>query len=83
MNGKTFTYLLHLEGDNYYVGKTTDVLRRLTKHFSGGGSAWTKKHRPVGICGVWPGDIETSVYFIFKAIVGANSIRGAGYTRTV
>ena len=83
MKGDMVTYLLHLEGDNYYVGKTSDVLRRLTKHFSGGGSAWTKLHPPKSIMGVWSGDIETTLYYIIKSLYGADCVRGAGFTKSI
>ena len=82
MKGEMVTYLLHLEGDNYYIGRTTDVIRRLTKHFAGRGSQWTRLHRPISIMGIWPGDIESTVYFIAKALYGIDSVRGAGFSRS-
>ena len=59
------TYLLRLEGDRHYVGRSVDLSRRLTKHLEG--SAWTRKYPPVSICGVWSGDLESFVYFVIKA----------------
>ena len=37
-------YVLKLQGNKYYVGKTINPTYRLDDHFSEGGSAWTKKY---------------------------------------
>ena len=42
---KLFIYTLRLESKKYYVGKTTDLMRRLNEHQNGEGSAWTKKYK--------------------------------------
>ena len=39
-------YILELEDNFYYVGKTTNFANRLLEHLSGKGSEWTKLHRP-------------------------------------
>ena len=82
MKGELVTYLLECSGGNYYVGKSTDVVRRLTKHFSGGASAWTKKHPPVSIMGIYRNVSEQDLYFIAKSLYGADCVRGAGNTRS-
>lgn len=41
-------YVLELEGGYVYVGKAVDVQARLRDHRGGGGSAFTKAHRPTG-----------------------------------
>jgi len=45
----TNIYVLRLEGGRYYIGKSDNVMARYSQHLSGGGSAWTRKYRPVGI----------------------------------
>lgn len=40
-------YALRLEGDRYYVGKTTNFTARLNEHFTSGGSAWTRRYPPI------------------------------------
>ena len=40
-------YVLQCEKGKYYVGKTTDVMRRYEEHKSGKGSAWTNKYKPL------------------------------------
>lgn len=45
----TNIYILKLENDKYYIGRTNDVNFQLEKHFNGGESLWTKKYRPISI----------------------------------
>ena len=40
-------YVLKLEYDNYYVGESNDVKRRIWLHENGNGSAWTKKYNVI------------------------------------
>mgnify|MGYP002623480377 CR=1 FL=1 len=55
---KTMTtiYILELEGGYYYVGRTSNLERRLRDHSSGYGSAWTRKYKPVRVLRTIPGD---------------------------
>jgi len=41
---KEYIYILELNGGNYYVGKTKDIVKRFNDHKSQKGSAWTKQH---------------------------------------
>lgn len=41
-------YILKLEQEKYYVGKTKDIIRRYSEHINGKkGSLWTKKYKPL------------------------------------
>lgn len=42
----SFIYWLCLENDKYYVGRTSDIHRRIGQHFLGEGAKWTKLHKP-------------------------------------
>ena len=53
-----FVYILRLERGKYYVGLTTSPVRRCRQHFSGLGAAWTRKHGPLEILLVKPGNKE-------------------------
>ena len=44
-----FIYILELENNKYYVGKTTNTAFRLEQHFNNSGSQWTKKYKPIKI----------------------------------
>lgn len=42
-------YALRLEGDRYYIGRTSDSIIRIEQHMQGKGAQWTKLHAPVGL----------------------------------
>ncbi len=77
-------YVLLLEGDKYYVGKTNNLNRRLEEHFSGENSAeWTKLHRPVKVINVQPcnGDFdEVNVTKEYMSKFGIDNVRGGAYS---
>lgn len=43
----TTIYVLKLEDEKYYVGKTSNISNRFTQHIDGSGAAWTKKYKPI------------------------------------
>ena len=45
-SGHHWVYVLRLRGDKIAVGSTGNLTQRIADHFSGQGSAWTKKHPP-------------------------------------
>ena len=47
INETTQIYKLNLEGGKKYVGKTTNIDRRMNQHFSGNGAKVTKKFKPI------------------------------------
>ncbi|ARA71851.1 hypothetical protein BNJ_00004 [Kaumoebavirus] len=42
-----FVFVLKLKGNNYFVGITTDVDRRIQQHSEGKGAEWTRLHPPI------------------------------------
>lgn len=44
-----FIYILKLENNKYYVGKTNNPHVRLHDHFNSKGSGWTKKYKPLEV----------------------------------
>lgn len=42
-------YILELENQKYYVGKTENPEVRIDSHFQGEGSVWTKKYKPIRV----------------------------------
>src|SRR5579872_3815511 len=42
-------YILQLEDNKYYVGKTKNPDFRIEQHFDSDGSAWTQKYKPIRI----------------------------------
>ena len=46
---KNYIYVLQLIEDRYYVGKSCNILRRIEQHFTGNGSVYTKKYKPLKV----------------------------------
>ena len=40
-------YVLKLENDKYYVGKSNEKRKRIQRHMNGVGCTWTKKYNPI------------------------------------
>jgi len=79
---KTNIYVLKLQGNKYYVGKSQDVIGRYQQHMNGQGSAWTKKYKPMSLVesrdGVSPFE-EDKVVKEYMAKYGIKNVRGGAY----
>ena len=77
-----FIYILELENNKYYVGKTTNPAFRIEQHFNSSGSQWTKKYKPIKIlelipnCDNYDEDKYTIKYMENK---GINNVRGGSF----
>lgn len=76
-------YILRLESDKYYVGRTFDVNRRYDEHLSGSsGAVWTKKYRPIEIVKTFD---STSVFdedkhvLEYMSLYNVENVRGGTY----
>jgi len=49
-----FIYVLKCQNNKFYVGKTENPDYRLESHFAEGGSAWTKKYKPIQLYQLMP-----------------------------
>jgi predicted GIY-YIG superfamily endonuclease len=82
----TSIYVLRLEGGRYYVGKSTNVLKRYEEHVDGDGSAWTRRHPPIllekTIHNAGPFD-EDKVTKEYMAKHGIDRVRGGSYVSEV
>ena len=78
-------YVLQLANNKYYVGKTTDVLKRFNEHKSGNGSAWTNLHVPKKILECRPlnnDHDENNLTKDYMKKYGVENVRGGAYTQT-
>ena len=77
-----FIYILELENNKYYVGKTTNPNFRLEQHFNNSGSQWTKKYKPINVleiisnCDNYDEDKYTIKYM---EKYGINNVRGGSF----
>ena len=75
-------YILQLEDDKWYVGKTDDIHKRFEQHKSGKGSQWTKMYKPIKIERTQPitsiHDETTTTLDLIKKY-GVENVRGGAY----
>jgi len=80
----TNIYILKLENNKYYVGKTDNLEKRKLEHDNGLASSWTKKYKPISfekiIPNVSPYD-EDKYTIEYMGIYGINNVRGGIYVK--
>lgn len=78
----TNIYILELESNKFYIGKTNFLLNRLNNHFNDRESEWTKKYKPIKIvetienCDNFDEDKYTKIYM---SKYGIGNVRGGSY----
>jgi cellular nucleic acid-binding protein len=79
-----FIYVLKLENNKYYIGKTTNPKFRLEQHLNSVGSKWTQKYKPIQIIELIPNcdDYDEDKYTkIYMDKFGINNVRGGSYVQ--
>jgi predicted GIY-YIG superfamily endonuclease len=77
-------YVLQLEGGRYYIGKTTDVEKRVKEHKSGNGAGYTSLYKPKKIVEVRPmksDQDENNLTREYMAKYGVDKVRGGAYAQ--
>ena len=88
INAPTSIYKLNLENGKKYIGKTTDVDRRMDEHFGGNGSKVTKKFKPKSgeiideVPGFFSDDTEQFHTEQYIKKNGYDNVRGGRYTNS-
>jgi predicted GIY-YIG superfamily endonuclease len=77
-----YLYVLKLEREKWYIGKSANVERRYQQHLKGEGAKWTFLHRPIQLVLKRPlkdseDEDRTTQEFIKK--YGAENVRGGSY----
>ena len=78
----TNIYILKLEKNKYYVGKTNDLEKRKEAHINGSASLWTKKYKPLSIEKIIPNasPYDEDKYTIeYMSKYGIDHVRGGIY----
>ena len=77
-----YIYVLKLQYNKYYVGKTSNPYFRIESHFNSEGSEWTKIHKPVKLLEIIEGDDydEDKYTKIYMDKYGIDNVRGGSYT---
>ena len=77
----SLVYVLKLDDECWYVGKTHSLNHRLAQHFAGQGSKWTKLHPPLKLSKVYMNESEKEITDLFIKIYGKDRVRGGSWTR--
>jgi predicted GIY-YIG superfamily endonuclease len=75
-------YVLELEDNKWYVGKTDDIHKRFDQHKTGKGSEWTKEYKPIKIHEtrkITSVHDETNVTKDLMKKYGVDNVRGGAY----
>jgi len=79
-------YILKLENDKYYIGKTHDIIKRLHFHKNNLGSEWTKKYKYKSVIKTInsnsPFD-EDKYVKIYMDKYGIDNVRGGSYNQII
>jgi hypothetical protein len=81
-----FIYVLQLQNDKYYIGKTSNPHFRFDNHFAHNGSEWTKLHKPIKILELIPNcDNYDEDKYTYKYMdkYGIDNVRGGSYTTPI
>jgi hypothetical protein len=79
-----YIYVLKLENNKYYIGKTQNPKFRIENHFKSNGSEWTILHKPIKIleiipdCDNYDEDKYTKIYM---DRFGIENVRGGSYVQ--
>ena len=80
---QSLVYVLELEDDCWYIGKTFHLNMRMAQHWSGQGAKWTKLHKPLRIARVLMNASENEVTKDYMVLYGSDKVRGGSWTRCV
>ena len=81
-----YIYILKLENDKYYIGKTNNPSFRIENHKNGTGSFWTRKYKPISVeriipnCDIYDEDKYT-IQYMDK--YGIPNVRGGSFTQFI
>ena len=81
-----YIYVLQLQNDKYYVGKTMNPHYRFDNHFTHNGTEWTKLNRPLKILELIPNcdDYDEEKYtYKYMDKYGIDNVRGGSYSSVI
>lgn len=77
---KNYIYVLKLVEDRYYIGRTTNILKRITDHFTNNGAIYTKTFKPLKVIEIeeeLTNDDERKMTFKYVEKYGWEKVRGS------
>ncbi len=79
---KNYIYVLKLVEDRYYIGRTSNIFRRIQQHFTGVGSVYTKNYKPLKVIEVEEETTTEDERFKTMSVMekyGWEKVRGSGW----
>lgn len=83
MQSNTHIYILKLQNDKFYVGKSTNIESRLKSHFNKQGTKWTIQNQPTKIFALFESKDPFDEDLYTKKMMykyGIDNVRGGSYT---
>ncbi len=77
-----YIYILLLENNKYYIGKTNNPQRRLLEHSNSEGASWTKIYKPIKILNVISdcSNFDEDRYTLeYMSLYGIDNVRGGSF----
>jgi len=75
-------YVLQLENDKYYIGKTHNLNNRISQHFKNKGSEWTRLHKPISFIETSNEISEKEMTLKYMRKYGWSNVRGYCWCQT-
>ena len=79
-----YIYVLKLEKNKYYIGKTQNPTFRLEDHFENNGSSWTKINKPILVHEIKPdcdNEDEDKITIQYMKKYGIDNVRGGSFCK--
>jgi hypothetical protein len=79
-----YIYILELEQNKYYIGKSENAEIRIDNHINNKGAEWTKLYKIIKVIEVIPncGNYDEDKYvFIYMNQYGINNVRGGSFVQ--
>jgi predicted GIY-YIG superfamily endonuclease len=85
-NTKTNIYILKLQNNKYYIGKTDNVEKRFLEHVNSKGSIWTQLYKPISVEKIIPNSSpfdEDKYVKEYMNKYGIENVRGGSYVTEI
>ena len=78
-----YIYILLLESNKYYIGKTKKPQFRIDKHFKSNTTAWTNKYKPVKLIEIIPlkDSFDEDKYTLRYEKIWYQNVRGGSFSQ--